>query len=115
MVVILKLNQTIKVMKTDNELIAEFMSLRKNDAYSFVMYLKDGVWFDSGSMRYNTSWDWLMPVVTKCWQIAKEKDYCSAYMLADLDFQYVAFGDIEKSYQAVVEFIKSYNDGKTTK
>ena len=75
----------------DNRLIAEFMEWSFNE-FDFFEY----------------SWDWLMPAVKKCWEVGGKLDYCSALMLADYDFWYVAEGDFEKSYKAVVEFIKTH-------
>lgn len=53
------------------------------------------------SLQYHTSWDWLMPVVTKCLDI-----YHIEQMNDDLNFKfYDSIGDIKKTYKAVVEFI----------
>jgi len=94
----------------NNKLIAEFMELEKeNGLYLFTTPMDD---YKTDTLYFNSSWDWLMPVVRKCWDIAEVQDYDSALMLADYDFQYVAFGNIEKSYKAVVEFIKYYNENK---
>ncbi len=52
--------------------------------------------------QYHTSWDWLMPVIQKieeeCGGVPKQ--------LLDVSF-YDEIGDV---YQAVVEFIKQYNN-----
>jgi hypothetical protein len=52
-------------MKTDNELIAEFMGLPRTgepDSKSFVTRKGNT---HLNSLEYHTSWDWLMPVVEK--------------------------------------------------
>ena len=53
-------------------------------------------------MKYHTSWDWLMPVVQKCYKIDNEEGFDS---LVDA----VSTLDIDGTYKAVVEFIKEYN------
>ena len=58
---------------------------------------------------YHTSWDWLMPVVQKC--------RLDGQNLVGID-NWSEIGsalnecNIDKTYQAVVEFIKQYNDEK---
>lgn len=73
---------------TDNELIAEFM----------------GVDHHPLTNKYDTSWDWLMPVVEK---IGKQ------YIPTDLAINRITiFEPIEGVYSAVVQFIKWYNQTK---
>jgi hypothetical protein len=71
-------------MKTDNELIAEFMG-------------KFGLWF-------HTSWDWLMPVVEK---IDKMQlfDVVEYRELSELGI----FADKQTIRMHVISFIKWYN------
>lgn len=88
----------------NNTLIAEFMGLtnhyndnsmmvRKKPEGNVVLYVYD--------LDYDSSWDWLMPVVQKieqdCEGVPKEMLNISLY------------NDINEVYQAVVEFIKYYN------
>jgi hypothetical protein len=93
----------------DNKLIAEFMGyVTHYPAYQECLQFKDenGFWNDADV--FETSWDWLMPVVQKCrldgqnlvgidnWsEIGSALDECN----------------LDKTYKAVVEFIKEYNDG----
>ena len=56
--------------------------------------------------KYHTSWDWLMPVVSK---IARNEEYFEN-VLSERLFDIVPFGRIEEVYEVVVEFIKEYND-----
>ena len=89
-------------MKNNNKLIAEFMGAEPDKKTFF--RTGEEVYF------YDTSWDWLMTVVQKCrldgqnlvgidnWsQIGSALDECN----------------LDKTYQAVVEFIKQYNDDRT--
>ena len=77
----------------NNKLIAEFM----NHEYRC----------DAHGNTYNNSWDWLMPVVQKI------EDYLSDNVgeVGYFDDGLIS-NDIEVRYQAVVEFIKQYNDEK---
>ena len=80
----------------DNKLIAEFMGAEP-DKKTF---------FRTGEEAYfyHTSWDWLMPVVQKCFEVAKHED----------DFSVIIWSlpYIDSTYDEVVEFIKEYNDEK---
>jgi len=55
--------------------------------------------------NYDTSWDWLMPVVQKCYKIDDEEGFDN---LVDA----VSTLDLNGTYQAVVDFIKKYNEEK---
>ena len=102
----------------DNKLIAEFMGAVGTPKYNpteWDVYITGGLDVDSDhenaqhfytpdEMKYHTSWDWLMPVVSKCREESNEEDshweaiYCS-----------LEGCDINVTYHAVVEFIKMYN------
>ena len=75
----------------DNKLIAEFMGYVYED--------------DTPSVElppYHMSWDWLMPVVQKCFESVKDED----------DFFDIS-GNLpymEETYNSVVKFIKRYNE-----
>lgn len=112
-------------MKTDNELIAEFMGGRKE----IVTYKKEGgyiegtvLWWDlfdeSGCTRYldfDSSWDWLMPVVEKIEHEGHEvdiyKNACEINMEEGM-IREVAGDKIKATYRSVVEFIKWHNANK---
>ena len=55
-------------------------------------------------LQYHTSWDWLMPVVQKCFD-AQEPTEGQHYFINES----LLTMDIEVVYDRVVEFIKEYN------
>lgn len=70
-------------MKTDNELIAEFMGFSKCETPDDTFWKENGEectihsWdFHSFGLKFDSSWDWLMPVVEK---IHKSKTYITWY------------------------------------
>ena len=75
-------------MEKNNKLIAEFMGKEIYQKYH--------------ESNYHSSWDWLMPVIDKCYQEHMSKHIADAVMTCNID----------KAYQVVVEFIKDYNNGK---
>ena len=83
----------------DNKLIAEFMGYPKiaNDEDKRD-YLEDCV-------KYDTSWDWLIPVVNK---IEME---CEGVPLQLIDVSF--YDEIHEVYWAVIEFIKEHNNQDT--
>ena len=80
-----------------NKLIAEFMRLEIINA-DIILYALDGIAYPINKLEYHTSWDWLMPVVQKCYKIDNEEGFDN---LVDA----VSTLDIEATYKAVVEFI----------
>ena len=102
----------------DNKLIAEFMGAVGTPKYNpteWDVYITECLDVDSDDenaqhfytpdeMKYHTSWDWLMPVVSK---ITRDEQYIdNDYREHLLDI--VPYGHIEDTYDAVVEFIKQY-------
>tara|TARA_R110002012_G_scaffold113227_4_gene259232 strand:+ start:2635 stop:3096 length:462 start_codon:yes stop_codon:yes gene_type:complete len=79
-----------------NKLIAEFMGVE------FMEASLDG---DDFNPQFHTSWDWLMPVVQKCYKIDNEEGFDN---LVDA----VSTLDIDSTYKAVIEFIKEYSVSK---
>ena len=82
----------------DNKLIAEFMSI-KYDADDETFHTNEG-WKGVDYLMYHTSWDWLMPVISKI-----VEDYGEGWSFEE-------GYDLEVRYQAVVNFIKECNDEK---
>ncbi len=70
----------------NNKLIAEFLG--KDHEFNQCL----------SAPQYHKSWDWLMPVVQKCYKIDNEEGFDS---LVDA----VSTLDIDATYNAVVEFI----------
>ena len=78
----------------DNKLIAEFMGVDQVDI--------DYAINEHGQLKYHSSWDWLMPVINKCYQEHMSKHIAEAVMTCNIDV----------AYKVVVEFIKEYNNEK---
>ena len=101
----------------ENKLIAEFMDMKVSTDGTQV---KCENWFyvDLDS-TFNTSWDWLMPVVERIEEIERigvhiEGTYVSIKTdESGKDVEIVrgktTFSKLESTYNAVVEFIKQYN------
>ena len=87
----------------DNKIIAEFMGMKYSDERSF----NDGEWTHSvkSLSKFETSWDWLMPVVSKCREESNEEDSHWEAIYYSLEGC-----DINVTYHAVVEFINQLNN-----
>jgi hypothetical protein len=91
----------------DNKIIAEFMGGGdfRTDAQGveFVQFVPLGEW-KVEDVPYHTSWNWIIPVVNRiereCQGVPSQLLNCNLY------------SEIGEVYQAVVEFIKIYNDEK---
>ena len=87
-----------------NKLIAEFMGMKPHHQDSSCMTRVD----DTGSsevvpvesMSYHTSWDWLMPVVQKCYESGAEGEH-----IGDITM-HLTEGNLEGTYRAVVAYIE---------
>ena len=92
--------------REDNKLIAEFMGMKYSDEKSF----NNGEWTHSikSLSKFETSWDWLMPVVekisdAKSWSINATLEWLSESQDRD------GFYDRDGIFQSVVEFINQLN------
>ena len=98
----------------NNKLIAEFMGMKYSDERSF----NDGEWTHSikSLSKFETSWDWLMPVVEKIeslkYRVEISHNGCLIESHKDLDTARInsGIGEIEPTklkatYKAVVGFI----------
>lgn len=83
-------------IKKNNLLIAEFMDVDYVDIDTFLE--------DNSELKYHESWDWLMPVVETAYHNGAEENQIGDITHALLDC------DREGTYEAVVEFIKYYNN-----
>lgn len=95
-----------------NKLIAEFMGILESSGttlsesgiiVSAKGYDYRGEFLLLDELRYNTSWDWLMPVVKKCAEINKVR------ITDDLSVSIFVHNYIEIVWSAAVNFIKWYN------
>ena len=73
-----------------NKLIAEFMDLRSTGLSIY----------KPSEYKYHKSWDWLMPVIEKCYQEHMSKHIADAVMTCNID----------KAYQVVIQFIIENNE-----
>lgn len=90
----------------NNKMIAEFMGLAPNECG--VYQTKRGP-YHLENLSYHTSWDWLMPVVEKCWKIINEFETIFDKVIFKYRFDYMVYADLKESYEAIVEFINEYN------
>tara|TARA_R100000541_G_scaffold18500_1_gene28296 strand:- start:2410 stop:2796 length:387 start_codon:yes stop_codon:yes gene_type:complete len=88
----------------DNKLIAEFMGCTypHNEITDATLYNVSHGTFELSELRYDVSWDWLMPVVHKCYQ----EHTCSQERMNSNDAYEIKTCDITRVYKAVVKFIK---------
>jgi len=97
-------------MNNNNKLIAEFMELETETFSSGIVNyyhqdIAEGSFFEEHELSYNLSWDWLMPVVDKCFQYGELHNSYREEIIASLS----GVIDIEDTYDAVVQFINQYN------
>ncbi|HWY13087.1 MAG TPA: hypothetical protein VN026_17250 [Bacteroidia bacterium] len=109
---------TKKEISVGNKLIAEFMGAkegnpkgRKNKVYVNVPIWhgkKMQTWtMTAKDLQYNFSWNWLMPVVHKAYDITSDDD--KSFNGLNI-FEYGLATDIKDLHKAVVEFIEWYNE-----
>ena len=95
----------------DNKLIAEFMGLSIKEGVSYYTDADDmfpmGIEVEEPYLPYDTSWDWLMPVVQEC---KESVEYEKSRLYHDIEDALLSRIEIEETYQAVVEFINEYNE-----
>ena len=114
--------------KTDNELIAEFIGLEyaPKDKRWDDWFDKNGTRITYGiriPLQYDTSWDWLMPVVEKIENFIFDENNSYNVTIGSTNYCVIqdSNGDtieiikdngnskLDTTYQAVVEFINQYN------
>tara|TARA_R100001480_G_scaffold135528_1_gene132689 strand:+ start:644 stop:937 length:294 start_codon:yes stop_codon:yes gene_type:complete len=92
----------------NNKIIAEFMGVVFHDDEN-QYYNADGLHIGN-TLHYHTSWDWLMPILGKIEDLNYELPEDSN-LIGDITHGLVSI-DIEMTFEAVVEFIKWYNQNK---
>lgn len=123
---------TIDILE-GNKLIAEFMGLKNKCKTEHPHVFPDGVWIHENgnggaTIHYDSSWDWLMPVIDKINDMGKEyhfaifKTYYSMsveksnkvykdFSFAHSEIKYKG-KEIEGAYKLVVKFVQWYNQNK---
>jgi uncharacterized protein with NRDE domain len=104
-----------------NKLIAEFMgfnlhhgNLHKTTHYELqkTSNMGESTWSDLfaiSEMQFHSSWDWLMPVVARCYEhgdLGREERTA-------IEESLMGIVDIESTWMACVEFINWYNNKKS--
>jgi len=109
-------------IQENNKMIAEFMGLIKYNEQHDGMYCAETMELGDFPIlfqdnQYNTSWDWLMPVIRKINEVSKYDDYCKDRLhlqrMLDECINENTIGRLEV-YNAVVEFINQYNNNEST-
>tara|TARA_R110002096_G_scaffold398881_1_gene595076 strand:- start:17 stop:346 length:330 start_codon:yes stop_codon:yes gene_type:complete len=107
----------------ENKLIAEFMKFPTQsdavDGGTLAYYVGESITYTDNTdnkndsdvfhpedMQFKTSWDWLIPVVDKCYQDGRLYNPYRMEIVASLS----GVIDIEDTYYSVVDFIKNQND-----
>ncbi len=112
-------------MKTENELIAEFMGFVDGGSYWATTGESPYVVIDGtttyhrlypSQLQFDTSWDWLMPVVEKIERFGNRCEIgitkCKIYSADYTREPFYAATKIQAVYDHVVDFIKWYNENK---
>ena len=84
----------------NNKLIAEFMEYEVKHGKCYSPKYNDGT---IAPMQFDRSWDWLMPVVQKCFDTQQPSEGQHYFINESLLTM-----DIEVVYDRVVEFIQEY-------
>lgn len=97
----------------NNELIARFMGFAYCAKHQYEGWYTNSefnhrVFCSTEGLKYNTSWDWLMPVVFK---IIND---VNVYAQTRHDIKNSICADINITYNAVIHFIKWYNTCQPT-
>ena len=89
----------------NNKLIAEFMGVPQGEHTHFMVepFALES-YANVDDLKYDISWDWLMPVVQKCFDTQQPSEGQHYFINESLLTM-----DIEVVYDRVVEFIKQYN------
>ena len=102
------LRRALDLRAKNNVLIAEYMDMIFDDNDKSMMIVKtpqgnDIIYLDE--LKYHTSWDWLMPVVIKCFEVDDSVNDDLNFKLNDALLE----TNIDSLYKVVVEFINQLN------
>lgn len=87
----------------NNKLIAEFMELEVEDGlYYYTTSMDD---YKTDTLYFNSSWDWLMPVVEKCFQIQNQNLGLKVNLFFKLNDALLTT-NIDEVFKAVINIIK---------
>ena len=93
----------------NNKLIALFMGLKEDGVDGYLVDMDKDYGYQivhESCFLYDSEWGWLMPVVKKC---KESQIFGTQNLIDDIDSALVNVS-LSYTYQAVVEFIKKYND-----
>jgi len=95
----------------NNKLIAKFIKLgfaQDPRGSSPLFYTRNNLDYKSSELKFHSSWDWLMPVVS---EVGKSSDENTLEIIKDIEYGLinVSIGNV---YEGVIEFIKWYNENK---
>lgn len=97
-------------MKEDNRVIAEFMGADFNEKGDFCYFkLPENKGYQIQSLKYDTSWDWIMAVCKKCYAVS---DSPELEKLEKIISQAAGSYNIQATYNAIIAFLKFKEDGK---
>lgn len=124
-----------KKLNSTNKLIANFYcnkytnyvgtNIRYKWQFDIIDSKYKNVWYGEKNLKFNTSWNWLMPVIDKIESFTDDLNQCRYNVEIEQCFVCIidnhnsediieldADKKIDAVYQAVVEFIKFYNKNK---
>lgn len=112
-------------MKTNDELIADFIGRRLSPEGMWEFSFCDGFYPTLKIMKFKTSWDWLMPVVqrieilgyfTNSQYMRSNKPKRNFFSITTASHEMIADAfeevKIDAYYKAIIDFIKWYNEQK---
>ena len=97
-------------MENDNKLIAEFMGYDTYESNGYIMVrYSDNNERTLQDTHYHTSWDWLMPVVVRLFDVIQYNEFDGADNLSFRLNDTLLETNLDSLYNIVVEFINEYN------
>ena len=92
-----------------NIMIAKFMNVPQGSHTHFMVEpFSLESYANADDLKYNISWDWLMPVAVKCFNEQDKVSDNFSFVLNDALLE----TNIDSLYKAVLEFIKEYFNNK---